>query len=72
MAKLKFCPFCGGQACMERWEMVPFEKKHILEENDGFFYGVACISCDASSGSKLCEEEAITAWNRRAGENEQT
>lgn len=39
MAKLKLCPFCGGQAYMERWEMAPFAKKHILEGNDGFFTG---------------------------------
>ena len=69
MSELKPCPFCGEQEYMERWEMAPFEKKHILEGNDGFFYGVACISCDAASGSKLSEEEAITAWNRRVGED---
>lgn len=69
MAELKPCPFCGGKAYIECWEMVPFEKQYIQEENDGFYYGITCMNCDASTGGKLSEEKAIDAWNRRAGED---
>ena len=66
MPDLKSCPFCSGKAYMEWWEMAPFEKAHILEKNDGYFYAAVCKECDASSGSKVSAEEAAAAWNRRA------
>lgn len=69
MAELKPCPFCGGQAYTEQWSMAPFERKHILDVNDGYFYAVVCVDCDASTGSKLSEEDAIKSWNGREGED---
>lgn len=65
--KLKPCPFCGG------------EKVVVLEEggNSEIFenirnYIICCDfnngGCGATSGFRRTEEEAIEAWNKRAGE----
>lgn len=48
------CPFCGSRATiLNRPVPVRF---------------VACLDCGAEGGSRRTEEEAIAAWNRRAGE----
>lgn len=67
MKKLTPCPFCGN------------EKLFILDEGDnsGAYenipnYAVCCDfyrgGCGATSGYRRTEEEAIEAWNRRVGE----
>ena len=54
MRKLKPCPFCGGEA-----------KLNLLLGN----YCVTCKSCMGAifPATGMTEEEAIEAWNRRAG-----
>lgn len=67
MKNLTPCPFCGNK------------KIFILEEGDnsGIYenipnYAVCCDfhrgGCGATSGYRRTEEEAIEAWNRRVGE----
>ena len=53
--ELKRCPFCGGEARVN------------------LFLGNYCITCDNCPGSifpckGMTKEEAIEAWNRREGE----
>ena len=59
MSKLKPCPFCGGEAEMSKWKC-------------GYY--VSCIESDCfvcpETGDFESREEAIEAWNKRAG-NEQ-
>ncbi|MGN0733702.1 MAG: Lar family restriction alleviation protein [Emergencia sp.] len=57
MTELKPCPFCGGKA-----EMVLFIGN----------FGVGCTNCMGSMFpvNGQTKEEAIKAWNRRAGEQE--
>lgn len=72
--KLKPCPFCGSEKliitdCVELEECDNFEKCECVRR-----YTVCCDfrqgGCGATSGFRLNEEEAIEAWNRRAGETE--
>ncbi len=65
MSELKSCPFCGkGRGVLRIW---PFD------EEDGP-YVVLCSmiddGCGAEGPHKGSKEEAITAWNRREGEDE--
>ena len=65
MMELKPCPFCGGKA-----EVVPhkfFSEK--LKSWKVESYGVECKNCH-TSGYQFwdCEEDAVNAWNMRAGE----
>ena len=70
MKELKICPFCGN------------EKVIVLEEsgNSEIFenirnYVICCDfnngGCGATSGYRISEEEAIEAWNKRAGEQDE-
>lgn len=53
MSTLKSCPFCGGEAYLHD------------RRSDG--YSVRCLECSATL-DKSRREEAISAWNRRAGQ----
>lgn len=53
MSKLKPCPFCGGEASIYHLSV----GKHSY---------VKCRGCSEGSPIKPTEEQAITAWNRRA------
>lgn len=56
---LKPCPFCGGQA-------------NVIEYLFHGLYGVKCQKCKAETYQFYeSEEEAIEAWNRRAGERKE-
>ena len=60
MAELKPCPFCGGEAYIDR------EDCYGVQDD---YYMVHCEKCSLQFG--FCsmfesEEEAIEAWNRRA------
>ena len=74
MTELKPCPFCGGEKliitdCKELEECSNFEKCEYVN-----CYTVCCDfeqgGCGATSGYRLHKEEAIEAWNKRAGEQE--
>ena len=52
MDKLKYCPFCGGEA-----------KRAHYETDD--IHCVYCTSCLAHTTMMPTEEEAVAAWNNR-------
>lgn len=57
--ELKPCPFCGGNAvCVDR--TIPDKTKPR--------FSILCDSCKAATRWIDTEENAIAAWNRRAGE----
>lgn len=62
------CPFCGGKAIMESWEMTPYEKMYI--DSDGKWYSVFCSICLSCSGNYTTAAEAAAAWNRRTKTND--
>ena len=69
MAKLKPCPFCGGQARMKHG------KYNLLgaygtEETARYWSGVFCIACGVEQPIRRysTKEQAIEAWNRRYAE----
>ncbi len=51
--EIKRCPFCGGEAVVER-------EYYVLSEDE--LFGVVCEDCGG-----WCEtpQEAIEAWNKR-------
>ena len=54
--RLRECPFCGGEAAFD------------MDENWYWEWIVYCPKCHASQGHFIKKEEAIEAWNRRAGD----
>lgn len=63
--KLKPCPFCGGEAKL----VLEFQYLGIMHVKELFY--ARCSECGTRvSGSTFwdSEEEAIAAWNRRAGD----
>lgn len=67
MTELKPCPFCGGEATLEKLE------PRLYRPLCNGVYSIACYSCDLNFGYDLdyggtfeTEEEAAEAWNRRA------
>ena len=62
MSDLKPCLFCGGKVYMESDNVDYYSK----------YYSFHCDACDMVSYYDRCncEEEAIEAWNRRAGEED--
>lgn len=54
MMKLKPCPFCGGEARIDR-NIFAFPTS----------YSVICKICEAESEVFNTEKEVIEAWNRR-------
>ena len=72
--KLKPCPFCGSEKiiitdCRELKQCNNFAECGCMPN-----YTVCCDfrqgGCGATSGYRLNKEEAIEAWNKRAGEQE--
>ena len=51
--KLKPCPLCGGEATMRQPPV-------------NYAFRVACVKCRCNTGGYKTEEEARSAWNRRA------
>lgn len=59
MDKLKRCPFCGGEPCIQEHRFMGFTNT----------YGVVCLDCCAETRQFYdTEEEAIAAWNRRVND----
>ena len=57
MSDLKRCPFCGGEAKIQ---------SNLLHN-----YRIYCVECGCQTISwSESKEKAIEAWNRRAGESE--
>lgn len=54
MSELKPCPFCGGEAEIMGYR---YDCKWII-----------CKKCMAETAAYETSEQAIAAWNRRAGE----
>ena len=72
MTELKPCPFCGGEA-----EVYDYEASQDIYDGQtlGYLdteyytaYGCGCAMYGCIIGEKKSEEDAIEAWNRRAGE----
>ena len=61
MNELRPCPFCGGEA---------FVQKFRMDDTGRFFISVVCRVCFAQTGHHTKEAYAIEAWNRRAGEED--
>lgn len=62
--KLESCPFCGGSAMLESWDMSPWERMHIYTYT-GKWYAVSCTECCASGPDCTTESDAADAWNKR-------
>ena len=59
--KLKSCPFCGGEPCIQRHEFIGYADT----------FGVVCLDCCCETRQFFeTKEEAIEAWNRRAERSE--
>lgn len=74
MKELKPCPFCGSEKLIIAGCRGLNECNNCEECENEYRYAVCCDftegGCGATSGYRLNEEEAIEAWNRRAGEQE--
>ena len=61
MSELKPCPFCVGEACLQRHEFVGYTDT----------FGVVCLDCCCETRQFFeTKEEAIKAWNRRSERSE--
>jgi len=58
--KLKPCPFCGSK-----------EVRVICYDKYVATYRVECSKCWAHSATKVCREDTIELWNRRANFGDQ-
>ena len=54
MHEIKPCPFCGN--------------KPILIESHKYFYRVICWECGCNGPKEITYYRAISAWNKRQGE----
>lgn len=63
MSELKPCPFCGGEAVVEKHSWYEEKTKAFTDHS----YGIKCLGC-FTEGFQFykTEEKAIEAWNRRA------
>ena len=70
MTELKSCPFCGGKA-----ETETYRKERTLFQREKMCIYIRCKDCGAETKAYSespyysAKEYAVTAWNRRVGEN---
>lgn len=69
--KIRECPFCGYKGIHSPIMIV--EKEEAPSREKGFNFSttwrhLVCLKCKSKTGEYKTEEEAIAAWNRRAGE----
>lgn len=62
MEKLKACPFCGSKWTQARYMNNPFDTNHVYGG-----YRAECTDCACLTKAYKTKEEAIKAWNKRAG-----
>lgn len=55
--ELKPCPFCGSK------------RIHLVDASELGNNWVRCDNCETEGPCHLTEQNAIEAWNRRAGED---
>ena len=56
---LKPCPFCGGEACIQRHEFIGYAET----------FGVVCLDCCCETRQFFYnKKDAIEAWNRRTND----
>lgn len=63
MQELKPCPFCGGEAVVDHWELSSPDEGWEDERED--IYYIVCSECGSETYEYRSKEEAIEAWNRR-------
>ncbi len=56
--KLKTCPFCGGEGAILSIEYLPDNKRAGV---------VGCVKCRIGTTVPMYLEDAVKAWNWRAG-----
>ena len=57
MSKLKPCPFCGGEGCIQRHEFVGYTDT----------FGIVCLDCGCETRQFYdTKKDVIELWNRRA------
>lgn len=61
--KLKYCPFCKGEAVIHNCGIFENETAQVIF---GDRVGVHCTECYIATIPYASEEEAVEAWNRRA------
>ena len=60
MDKLKPCPFCGGEGCIQEHKFYGYPST----------FGVVCLDCCCETRQfYMTLEEAVEAWNRRADDD---
>lgn len=64
--KLKPCPFCGGDA-EEKYVRRKTKYRLFTFPDITHFVYIKCKVCGANTSIKETRENAIEAWNRRAG-----
>lgn len=60
--KLKPCPFCGGEASL-------CSTGFATKDN---YYLIHCKGCGCKQLVSIHREKVIEAWNRRAGDSDET
>ncbi|MBE5792436.1 MAG: restriction alleviation protein, Lar family [Clostridiales bacterium] len=70
MEKLKPCPFCGGEAKLQTDIRYPRPKCDAKTAYEVVCQTWGCIIGFVDERYRLSKDEAIKAWNTRAGEEQ--
>ena len=69
MAELKPCPFCGATESSGMISECIAPVESFLKAETVEFYTVKCHCCGCKVGNHNTKDGAISAWNRRAGDD---